>query len=79
MASWTQYLHWATDPIPAFTVPCVVGEDLRHDVAREVEGLVFDRVRLLNHLPQGVQGVQDTGLKAALEAWHPEQIEEHRA
>jgi hypothetical protein len=76
MASWRQYFHWATDPMAAFAVPCVIGEELWHDVAREVEGLVFDRVRLLTHLPQGVQ---DTGLKTALEAWHAEQIEEHRA
>jgi hypothetical protein len=76
MASWTQYLHWATDPIPAFAVPCVIREDLWHDVTREVEGLVFDRVRLINHL---LRGVQDIDLKTALEAWRTEQIEEHRA
>lgn len=76
MASWTQYIHWATDPMRAFAVPCVIGEDLWHDVAREVEGLVFDRIRLINHL---ALGVQDPGLQIALEAWHTEQIEEHRA
>jgi hypothetical protein len=76
MASWTQYIHWATDPMPGFAVPCVIGNDLWHDVAREVEGLVFDRVRLMSHLPQGVQ---DAGLKVALETWRAEQIEEHRA
>jgi len=76
MASWTQYIHWATDPIAAFAVPCVIADDLWHDVAREVEGLVFDRIRLVNHLPQGVQ---DAGLKANLMTWLAEQIEEHRA
>jgi hypothetical protein len=76
MASWTQYIHWATDPIPAFAVPCVIDADIWHDVAREVEGLVFDRVRLVSHLPKGVQ---DSSLKAALEVWRTEQIEEHRA
>jgi hypothetical protein len=76
MASWTQYIHWATDPMPGFAVPCVIGDDLWHDVAREVEGLVFDRVRLMSHLPQGVQ---DGGLRTALETWRTEQIEEHRA
>ena len=76
MASWTQYIHWATDPLPGFAVPCVIGPDLWHDVAREVKGLVFDRVRLMSHLPQGVQ---DGGLKSALETWRTEQIEEHRA
>lgn len=76
MASWIQYIHWATDPIRGFAVPCVISDDLWHDVAREVEGLVFDRVRLINHL---LQGVQDRSLKAALQAWRAEQIEEHRA
>jgi len=76
MASWIQYIHWATDPIAGFAVPCVIVDDLWHDVAREVEGLVFDRVRLVNHLPQGVQ---DANLQANLEAWLAEQIEEHRA
>jgi hypothetical protein len=76
MGSWKQYLHWAADPMSAFAVPCVIKDDLWHDVAREVNGLVFDRVRLVNQLPQGVQ---DSGLRAALEAWHTEQIEEHRA
>jgi hypothetical protein len=54
----------------------VVGADLWHDVAREVEGLVFDRVRLLNHLPQGVQ---DTDLKAGLDTWLTQQLQEHAA
>lgn len=76
MGSWIQYIHWAADPIPGFAVPCVIGDDLWHDVAREVKGLVFDRVRLMSHLPHGVQ---DSSLKAALETWHAEQIEEHRA
>jgi hypothetical protein len=76
MASWTQYLHWATDPLAAFAVPCVITADLWHDVAREVEGLVFDRVRLLNHLPQGVQ---DTDLKAGLDAWRAAQLQERAA
>jgi hypothetical protein len=76
MASWTQYIHWATDPMAGFAVPCVIGDDLWHDVAREVEGLVFDRVRLVNHLPQGVQ---DAGLRADLEVWVAEQTEEHQA
>ena len=76
MASWTQYIHWAADPIPAFTAPAVIVDDLWHDVAREVRGLVFDRVRLVNNLSQGVQ---DAALRTALQTWRDEQIEEHRS
>jgi len=75
MGSWSQYLHWAANPIPAFAVPCVINEELWHDVAREVEGLVFDRVRLVNYL---ARGVQDDNLKNALTAWRDERIDEHR-
>lgn len=74
MASWTQYIHWATDPIPGFAVPCVIDDDLWHDINREVEGLVFDRVRLLNFLPDGVE---DEALSKELGLWLAEQIEEH--
>jgi hypothetical protein len=74
IASWTQYIHWATDPMPAFAVACVIRDDMWHDVAREVEGLVFDRVRLINHLPQGVQNAE---LRGVLDQWRTEQIEEH--
>ena len=76
LASWVQYIHWATDPIPGFAVPCVIDDDLWHDVNREVEGLVFDRVRLLNFL---TDGVGDNGLREELEAWQAAQFEEHRA
>lgn len=76
MASWIQYIHWATDPMRAFAVPCVIGDDLWHDIAREVEGLVFDRVRLINQLSDGVQ---DEQLRGALAEWRTEQLQEHRA
>ncbi len=76
LASWVQYIHWATDPIPGFAVPCVIDDDLWHDVNREVDGLVFDRVRLLNFLPEGVR---DETLAKELESWQAEQVEEHRA
>jgi hypothetical protein len=61
--------------MPAFAVACVIRDDMWHDVAREAEGLVFDRVRLINHLPQGVQNAE---LRGALDQWRIEQIEEHR-
>jgi hypothetical protein len=76
MGSWVQYLHWANVPMTGFAVPCVIDDDLWHDVAREVEGLVFDRIRLVNLLPKGVQ---DADLKGELATWLNEQIEEHRA
>ena len=75
MGSWIQYLHWAANPIPALAVACIIDEELWHDVAREVEGLVFDRVRLVNYL---TSGVQDDDLKNALTTWREERIDEHR-
>jgi hypothetical protein len=62
--------------MPGFAVPCVITDDIWHDVAREVNGLVFDRVRLIRHLPEGVK---DSSLKSDLEAWRAEQIDERRA
>ena len=71
--SWTQYIHWATDPAVGFAVACVVDDHAWHDVAREVGGLVFDRVRLLNSLPTGVA---DSTLRGELAAWVDEQVRE---
>jgi hypothetical protein len=75
IGSWVQYIHWATDPSVGFAVPCVVHDSVWHDITREVKGLIFDRVRLVNHLPNGVV---NTELRAELEKWVGEQIEEHR-
>jgi hypothetical protein len=71
--AWTQYIHWATDPMMGFAVACVVDDRVWHDVAREVDGIVFDRVRLLNSLPNGVT---DAGLRSELTAYVDEQITE---
>jgi hypothetical protein len=76
MASWTQYIHWASDPIAGFAVPCIITDDVWHDVAREVKGLVFDRVRVMTHL---AKGVEDADLRHDLQIWRNEQIDEHRA
>lgn len=73
--SWTQYIHWAADPMVGFAVACVVDDRLWHDVAREVEGIVFDRVRLLNSLPNGVN---DADLRNELTSYVNEQINEAR-
>lgn len=64
--AWTQYIHWAADPLVSFAVPRVISDDLWHDISREVEGVVFDRIRLVNLLPAGVA---DVGLKGELTAW----------
>ena len=45
------------------------------DVAREVDGIVFDRVRLLNLLPNGSA---DADLKPELLAWRDEMIAQYR-
>jgi len=76
MGSWLQYLHWAGDPIRAFAVPCVIADDLWHDINREVNGLVFDRVRLINYL---IAGVQQGGLRDELVQWREEQSADHQA
>ena len=72
-SSWTQYIHWASDPGVGFAVPCVIDDDLWHDTAREVEGILFDRIRLVNLLPAGVS---EAGLTAELEAWNLGQRDE---
>ncbi|HEU0010991.1 MAG TPA: hypothetical protein VFT34_14325 [Verrucomicrobiae bacterium] len=76
IGSWIQYIHWATNPMVGFVVPCIIDDASWHDVTREVLGLVFDRVRLVNYLPNGVH---DGQLKSELETWVAEQIDEHKA
>jgi hypothetical protein len=62
---WSQYIHWACEPIVAFAVPCVISDNLWHDESTD-KGLLFDRIRIANLLPQGVQ---DEALKRDLTAW----------
>lgn len=73
--SWTQYIHWACDPLMAFAVPCVIPTELWHDISREAEGILFDRIRIVNLLPDGVQ---EDGLRAEISAWVAEELEESR-
>ena len=75
MPSWKQYIHWATNPMAGFSVPCVIDDDLWHDVNNEVEGIVMDRIRIANLL---ATGIQNAGLRAELVEWVDEQVEEHR-
>lgn len=68
--AWTQYLHWACDPITAFAVPCVVNSREWHDKSRE-HGILFDRIRLINLLSDGGD---DKELRQELNAWVEEQL-----
>ena len=72
-AAWKQYIHWAADPGKSFAVPGIIVDDLWHDIAREVDGLIFDRIRIMNLLPTGAK---DPALSADLEAWVLEQHDE---
>lgn len=74
LSSWKEYIHWSSDPVPAFSVPCVIEDDLWHDICREVEGLVFDRIRIVNCLSNGLQ---DSVLKKEIISWLKTQFEEY--
>jgi hypothetical protein len=70
--SWKQYIHWACDPITAFFVPCIIPDDLWHDISREA-GILFDRIRIMNLLPNGIS---DPDLNAEVTKWVEEQLAE---
>lgn len=72
IASWEQYIHWACDPIKAFSVPSIIPDDLWHDVSREA-GILFDRIRILNLLSEGIQDVQ---LRDDLRNWTTDKLSE---
>lgn len=55
LKSWTQYVHWACEPLTGFAVPSVIPETLWHDISRESEGVLFDRIRIVNLLSGGVE------------------------
>jgi len=74
-SSWTQYMHWACDPLQGFAVPGVVPTELWHDISREA-GILFDRIRIVNLLPHGVG---DPELSAAIETWTSQALEESKA
>lgn len=73
--SWTQYIHWACDPLVGFAVPCVIPAELWHDISRDAEGILFDRIRIVNLLPNGVE---DARLRAEINAWINQELEESR-
>ena len=73
--AWTEYIHWACHPVLGFAVPRVIPPELWHDVSQETEGLLFDRIRIVNLL---AQGVQEGALGAEIEAWVTHELEESR-
>jgi hypothetical protein len=72
--SWTQYVHWACNPLRAFAVPRVIGANLWHDISKE-GGILFDRIRIINLLPNGVTQKE---LSVAIEAWIGNELEESK-
>lgn len=72
--AWTQYIHWACDPLTAFAVPRVVPADLWHEVSRE-GGILFDRIRIINLLPGGIPPGE---LKSEIGSWVASELEESR-
>lgn len=73
MEAWVQYIHWAYDPIRAFSVPCIIKEREWHDFSRD-KGLLFDRIRLMNLLNNGLQ---DAEFDDFLSIWVQQQISIH--
>jgi hypothetical protein len=68
--AWLQYVHWACNPIRAFAVPCVVDERDWHEMSKD-KGMLFDRVRILNLL---FDGVKDQTLCNELDSWVTNQL-----
>lgn len=68
--AWLQYVHWACNPLKAFAVPCVVDEKDWHEMSKD-KGILFDRVRILNLLSDGVK---DPALCNELDSWVTNQL-----
>lgn len=73
IGAWQQYIHWACDPVVAFFVPCIIPDHQWHDISREA-GILFDRVRIMNLLANGISDLQ---LEQDLRDWVHLKIEEH--
>jgi hypothetical protein len=70
LEAWCQYIHWASNPIKAFAVPCVVGERVWHEISKD-KGVLFDRIRIMNLL---ADGIEDKELNDALYEWVQDQL-----
>jgi hypothetical protein len=73
--AWIEYVHWACSPVRGFALPRVIPPELWHDVAKESGGLLFDRIRIVNLLQNGVQEAE---LGAAITTWVTIELEESR-
>lgn len=70
--AWREYIHLASRPLIAFSVPCIIDDRDWHGESK-VKGVLFDRVRILNLLPKGVK---DKNLKTEMDAWVKNQLSE---
>jgi hypothetical protein len=70
--AWCQYIHWASNPIKAFAVPCIINERDWHENSKD-KGIIFDRIRILNLLPDGVE---EKTLHDELRSWVAQQLSE---
>jgi len=70
--SWEQYIHWACNFVIAFFVPCIIPDNLWHETSREA-GILFDRIRIMNSLPNGIT---DPQLRGELTAWTQQKLPE---
>lgn len=71
--AWCQYIHWASNPIKAFAVPCVISERDWHDVSKD-KGILFDRIRIMNLL---FDGIEDAELREEIDDWIRGELEDH--
>lgn len=72
LEAWKQYIHWAAAPIRGFVVPGVVHDESWHDTSLDC-GLLFDRIRLFNNIPQPF--LDDT-LLDSIKEWVDQEIVE---
>lgn len=70
--AWCQYIHWAHNPKKAFAVPCVISESDWHEKSKD-KGMLFDRIRLINLL---FDGLQNDDLETEVEQWVRSQLPE---
>lgn len=63
--AWKQYIHWANPPIRGFVVPGVIQDENWHDTSVDC-GVVFDRARICNYIPDPFP---DADLLTSIRAW----------
>ncbi len=71
--AWCQYIHWASNPITAFAVPCVIGEREWHEASND-KGILFDRIRIINLVKNGIE---DAELREAVDSWTHNELQNH--